>query len=141
MAQLRNTQFFTFDLDTWKTRRAVTVGHNRTIELDRDSGVLICRLHGNPVAAFSRKEGGILHMVLNDCGYRTTTTRAAMTDFIRGMGLRGSVSFARGGFRVRIHAEEAHASGANRFGPDQWGFFDFDVTDDSHVLVIELMGF
>lgn len=58
---------------------------------------------GHGIALFSPLDkSGIIKATLNDCGYRTATTRQAMGGFARAFGCTLSVSFARGGFSIRF---------------------------------------
>ena len=105
MANLRNLD----SIWTAPEGHAVTVGNNRTITRDtRDDGaaVFTCRLHGAPVAIVTpHGAAGTVTVRLDACGYLTTTTCAAMRDFLGVFGVRGSVSRA-GGF---LSARWAHA--------------------------------
>lgn len=78
----------------------VTIGNNRQVQKKAD-GETIYRLHGHPIVRFS--PDGILTA---DCvGYRTVTTRAAITDFVEAhTGYRTMVSFAGGLFHLAIPA-------------------------------------
>lgn len=99
MANLKNTQYFTMNPTAWgkKLDTLVTVGNNRQIRLAEHEGRLMLTgyLHGSPVATFELVKGG-LEIFLNPCGYLTVTTRAAMQDFARAMGMRGGVSISKG---------------------------------------------
>ena len=97
MAHLKNLSKI-FDLDHGQT---VTVGHNRTVERFHD--MFYCRLHGHAVAHIRPMgSSGICRVMLDDCGYPTTTTRQAMQDFARAFGCTLSVSFAKGGMTARF---------------------------------------
>ena len=76
---------------------SVTVGNNRTITRD-ESGAFVCRLHGHPVVTITPKgASGIAYVRLDVCGYLTTTTVAAMSDFLGAFGISAAASRA-GGF-------------------------------------------
>jgi len=78
----------------------VTVGHNRQIERVSESGYRF-RLHGHAIAWVKIESAGFALVELDHCGFKTTTTRAAMNDAMKAFGVSGSVSFANGGFGVR----------------------------------------
>lgn len=111
MAQLKNTHVFTF-CDEVNNGALVTVGNNRLARTERETlpngdevRRVRCYLHGHNVATFSqtwyKAPGGFDHdpravdVELDACGYLTTTTRAAMNDFIGAMRVSGSASVAR----------------------------------------------
>ena len=88
---------------------SITVGNNRTITRDtRADGaqVFICRLHGVPVVvATPHGTGGTVTIRLDSCGYLTTTTIAAMRDFMRAFGVAGSASRAGGVLSARWYQD------------------------------------
>lgn len=86
---------------------AVTVGNNRTITREtRADGVkhFVCRLHGAPVAIIvPHGAAGTVSVRLDACGYLTTTTIRAMSDFIGAFGVAGAASRAGGILSARWH--------------------------------------
>jgi hypothetical protein len=92
MANLRNLdRIFTAPIGT-----AVTVGHNRTIE-QTEPNRFTCRLYGHPIVVVTAHgAAGTASVELDACGYLTTTTIAAMGDFMRAFGVAGSASRAGG---------------------------------------------
>jgi hypothetical protein len=91
--------------DIWKlpAGQLVTVGHNRQIARD-ESGAFTCYLHGAPIVK-ARPHGasGTITLKLDACGYLTTTTVAAMRDFMAAFGVAGSASRAGGKLSARWH--------------------------------------
>ena len=90
---------------------AYTVGHNRTLELQAGEGfnVAIGRLHGHQIFRVTRihfDEQQPDRCTLNHQDYMTVTTRSAMNDFMRGFGIAGGVSFAKGEFSARINGRD-----------------------------------
>jgi hypothetical protein len=83
----------------------VKVGHNRTItrEVRRDGTVSFwCRLHGSPVVIVTPQgSSGRAIVKLDTWGYLTTTTVAAMRDFMRAFGIKGNASRAGGKLSAR----------------------------------------
>jgi hypothetical protein len=84
-----------------KPGESVTVGNNRRIERlalqDGAGDRFNCYLHGSPVARIiCNGAGGIAFVKLDACGYLTTTTIAAMRDFMGAFGVAGSASRAGG---------------------------------------------
>ena len=101
MAKLKNTDKI-FNLAIGDS---VTVGNNRTITRRKygNGFGFQCQLHGHGVAFFGMTGiGEIAHVTLNDCGFRTQTTAAAMSDFARAFGCALSVSMAKGGIAFRF---------------------------------------
>lgn len=97
MAKLRNIdKIFTLD-----DGERVTIGHNRTVECVSTGKRFDCFLHGHAIAKVVTRADGKASIWLNDCGYRTATTRQAMQDFAKAFGVRLGVSFAKGGFSIR----------------------------------------
>lgn len=149
MANLKNTQFFTFDQSVWNAKgkgvgEFVTVGHNRQIQLGHDSVTralqLRCYLHGHNVATFSVLGQDKVYVELFTRGYRSTTTRAAMSDFMGAFLDTGSVSFARGGFGVRIKnrgVATVHAH-HDKVTTDEHGYIDIDTKGDAIAFSIDL---
>ena len=83
------------------------VGNNRTV-LHTASG-LVGKLHGHVVIVFDRI-GRKLH--LKTAGYRTTTTRQAIVDFLNtAPGFSGNVSFAKGEFWATVNGVEKTTDG------------------------------
>ena len=93
MANLKNLEKAIFG----PHHTAITVGNNRTIEHVGD-GMHDCRLHGHRVARIKCTKTGYAKVTLDTCGFRSVTTRAAMSDFLSAFGIRGNVSFAGGKF-------------------------------------------
>lgn len=112
MAQIESTELFRFE-NFDATIAGKTVGNNRTVThrhntVTADDGVtrkdcleIVGALHGHPVfrmRKFNPKDAetwSTTHSLrLDTCGYLTTTTRAAMDDFLRAAGLRSKVSIA-----------------------------------------------
>lgn len=95
----------------------VTIGNNRTVT--REGHGFTGRLHGAPIVRIVPRADGKASLWLDDCGFRTVTTRAAMQDFAKAFGVQMGVSFAGGEFSVRWqhgadwHAREATAGKAN----------------------------
>jgi hypothetical protein len=94
--------------DIWKlpAGQLVTVGNNRQIARD-ESGAFTCYLHGAPIVK-ARPHGasGTITIRLDACGYLTTTTIAAMRDFMAAFGVAGSASRAGGNLSARWHDGE-----------------------------------
>lgn len=101
MAQLKNLdQIWSEPIGT-----VVTVGHNRTIE-QTEPNRFTCRLHGHPVAMVVNHGGaGTVSFTLDSCGYLTTTTIAAMGDFMAAFGVAGSASRAGGVLSARWYGD------------------------------------
>ena len=105
MAMLKNTDTaFTFEpSEKHPIGSMLTVGNNRQVER-KDETTLICRLHGHPVLTVElmKELGGgyVLMFEANHCGYVTSTTRNAITDFLREFGYRGSASIAGGDLSI-----------------------------------------
>ena len=102
MAQLKNTEKL-FDLEIGDS---ITVGNNRTIarvKYDKAFGFK-CSLHGHGVAfiGIEGPHGECARVTLNDCGYPTVTTAAAIRDFASAFGLSLSVSRAGGQWSIRF---------------------------------------
>jgi hypothetical protein len=99
----------------------VTVGNNRQIARD-ESGAFVCYLHGSAVARI-KCEGasGIARVALDSCGYLTTTTLAAMRDFLGAFGVTAGVSRAGG----RLSARWKMPSGAWREADSDSGALAF----------------
>lgn len=123
MAQLKNTHVFTFR-DVVNNGALVTVGNNRQARTERETLAtgdevrrVCCYLHGYNVATFSqhwyKAPGGFDHdpravfVELDTCGFMTTTTRAAMKDFLDAMRVSGSASVARGELSARYMGMDA----------------------------------
>lgn len=102
MAQLKNTDKI-FDL---ANGQAVTVGNNRTITRD-SANEFTCRLHGHPIVKVKvlSPDSGNVVLWLDSCGYLTTTTIAAMGDFMHAFGVSGSASRAGGKLSARWFAD------------------------------------
>jgi len=84
---------------------AVKVGNNRTTEKPNPNVRVNC-LHGASIMAV-RYDYPKRRIELHTCGFRTTTTRDAMKDFLDAeTGLRWGVSFAGGKFTVACSARE-----------------------------------
>lgn len=101
MAKLKNLNNL---FDIYAAER-VTVGNNRTItRVASDKHFdFECRLHGHMIARVTMgPKAQIAKITLDDCGYPTRTTRAAMEDFARAFGATLSVSFAGGGMSARF---------------------------------------
>jgi hypothetical protein len=107
----------------------VNVGHNLDIEPRlRDDGfkVFDCYLHGSTVSrVLPHGSSGGASVWLDDCGYLTATTIAAMNDFMRAFGIRGSASRAGGKLSVRfvLHGEwhkRESSDGSLRFAADRY---------------------
>lgn len=102
MAQLRNTEYFTFNRSQWMGKSSVTVGHNRTLTLeDGLLPTLVGRLHGHVIFRATQALSGTIMVCLDCAGWRTVTTRSAIGDFMGGMGIPGSASMAGGTFSAR----------------------------------------
>lgn len=101
MAKLHNLDtIFTAPIGT-----AVTVGHNRTVTQDEPNR-FTCRLHGHPVArVVTHGRAGTASVTLDSCGWLTTTTVAAMRDFMHAFGLVVSPSRAGGVLSARYFAD------------------------------------
>ena len=92
----------------------VTVGNNRTItrsDYNALSGAdsvdlpptFECRLHGHLILEIEMGgASGLAHITLNDCGYLTATTIAAMSDFMGVFGISGRASRAGGKLSLRV---------------------------------------
>lgn len=108
MAKLKNIETaFTFEeTEAHPIGSMMTVGNNRQVER-KDNNTLICRLHGHPVLTVElmKELGGgfVLMLTANDCGYVTSTTRQAITDFLQVFGYRGSASIAGGVLHMGYH--------------------------------------
>lgn len=96
MAHLKNLDAFTFNQAQFAALKSAQVGHNRMVTLTPE-GELQCRLHGHKVASFKGGADG-LEVTLDHCGWLTTTTMAAMSDFLAAMGVWGNVGRAKGVF-------------------------------------------
>lgn len=95
-----------FSLDQIKEKSNVTVGHNRTISVNK--GVFCCFLHGNEIAQFELTDDPhAIKVCLDHQNWMTTTTRKAMEDFMNYFGVMGGVSFAKGKFSVRYRAVDS----------------------------------
>jgi hypothetical protein len=97
MAKLKNLD----SLFTMRPRQVMTVGNNRTVECvwisSKGAGKFRCRLHGHEiVTATTHGAGGTVTIHLDACGYLTSTTIAAMRDFMGAFGVAGSASRAGG---------------------------------------------
>jgi hypothetical protein len=127
MAKLKNTQFATFDRSVWGKKDMVMVGHNRTLQLVEDAigQCLQFRLHGHCVVAFWRTNNGTFKLVMDACGYPTTTTREAIKDAVHLFGYAGGVSFAKGGFKARL-AVKPYSS----MNPEGFEWLKADYADD-----------
>ena len=105
MAKLKNLD----SIWTAPEGHAVKVGNNRTITRDkRDGGAIVftCRLHGAPVVKVTpHGDNGTATVRLDACGYLTTTTIAAMGDFIAAFGIRGRASRAGGILSARWYLD------------------------------------
>lgn len=101
MAKLHNLDtIFTASIGT-----TVTIGHNRTVTQDEPNR-FTCRLHGHPVArVVNHSNAGTASVTLDSCGWLTTTTVAAMNDFMRAFGIHGSASRAGGVLSARYFAD------------------------------------
>lgn len=109
MASIRNLD----SVWTAPEGRAVTVGNNRTITRDRRADgatVFTCRLHGSPVVTVTpHGAAGTVSIKLDACGYLTTTTCAAMRDFLHAFGIVAGVSRAGGVLSARwVHDDAWH---------------------------------
>lgn len=100
MAMLKNIE------NTWTAPegKLVTVGNNRQIAREVEDGfpVFKCYLHGSCVAQIKpHGVSGSVTVRLDDCGYLTAATIAAMGDFMRAYGVQGVASRAGGKLSVR----------------------------------------
>lgn len=101
MAKLKS-----YTLEQIKEKSNVTVGHNRTISVNK--GVFCCFLHGNEIAQFEMTDDPhAVKVCLDHQNWMTSTTRNAMEDFMNYFGVMGSVSFAKGKFGVRFKAVDS----------------------------------
>jgi hypothetical protein len=103
MAIISNAHLFAFAFFKAGTDKAV--GNNRRVlhVAGEHSDKIIGTLHGHPVFCLSRhKEGGKYTLTLDTCGYLTTTTVAAIKDFLFAAGLCGRVSRAGGEFKAAL---------------------------------------
>lgn len=103
MAKLKNTQYATFDKSKWGNKSSVVVGNNRKLHYCETDGEIHLQfyLHGSMVAQYSKLAEGY-ELILDTCGYMTTTTRQAMCDALGLFGLRGGVSFSKGEFKSSV---------------------------------------
>jgi hypothetical protein len=121
MAKINKPELFTLDQSKWNRyglNKRVTVGNNRTIELMVTGGgdFLRYRLHDNVIAIV----GGVdksSWIALNHCGHLTSTTIAAMNEFLGCVGSNARVSRAGGVLSVRGHesGDWQSPSGSTRF--------------------------
>lgn len=134
MAKIRHPHLFRFE--HFESGKRATVGNNRTVEHEQRetaSGlpvrVIKGRLHGHcifHVETYPLRSGAVvLQITLDTHGYQTSTTRAAMEDFLKAAGIRAGVSLARGELRVWfVHDDGTHTpwrfSGGARKG--SWTF-------------------
>lgn len=84
-------------------RNFATVGNNRVFR--RDKNTITGYLHMHPIVVLSMDDEGTWNITLNPCGWRTTTTRAAMKDFLQALGIKAGISFAKGSFSARLFLE------------------------------------
>ena len=114
MAKLKNIEVFSFDTANPRHGAMVTVGNNRAVMTDcelRDGAEVRrvkCFLHGHCVATFtqtwysSMRHSGVdvdpvaMFVKLDTHGWNTTTTRAAINDFLAAMRAEASVSMKGG---------------------------------------------
>lgn len=103
MAVIKFPHLFTFDHFKPNSICGKPVGNNRTVtHWDQgDENIIAGALHGHQVFTLAQSKRG-LSLTLDHCNWMTVTTRSAMTDFIQAAELRGSVSFAKGEFGVRL---------------------------------------
>ncbi len=97
MATIRNKEYFTFDPTKWDSvNQIVTVGHNRQLRLAAPA-ILEGYLLGHKIISFVNDyTHEVIRVSLDDCGFPTATTRQAMSDFMRTMGINAAVSVAGG---------------------------------------------
>jgi hypothetical protein len=119
MAKLNHTELFTLDRAAWHNRGGrIIVGNNRTLEYTA-GGDLVFRLHGSVIAQmFIKNERR--RVLLDTCGYLTTTTISAMNDFLNAIGSNCRASRAKGHFTVRT-------SDGGSIGGGPFTSFDFDA--------------
>lgn len=90
----------------------VKVGNNRHIcraPFGKGGEGFTCFLHGAPiVTVIPHGANGTATVRLDACGYLTTTTIAAMRDFMRAFGIRGSASRAGGILSARWYQDGWH---------------------------------
>lgn len=91
MAQITKKHLFTFNRapDT-----GATVGNNRALCLS-SPGYLEFYLHGSSIGQAILEDGEV-RFILDPCGWLTTTTCAAMRDFLKACDIVGGVSRAGG---------------------------------------------
>lgn len=108
MAQLKNlARIWTAPLG-----EMVTVGNSRRIVRNgREGGgiAFTCYLHGAPIVKIVPHGGrGTATVKLNTCGYLTTTTVAAMKDFMDAFGIKAVASRAGGKLSARWYQDGWH---------------------------------
>lgn len=105
MARITNRERFNFNTDELNEHRFIKVGNNREIrkywhEVSGNPRVA-GYLHRNNIICIEKVAPDRVEVYLTTCGYMTTTTRSAMNDFLKAMGLKARVSFAGGVMSVR----------------------------------------
>jgi len=128
MAKLKNLHAFNRN---WTAHSMeLTVGNNRTAH--RISGgagkrehKTVFRLHGSIlVQALWNDVAGLLIVHVTDAGYTTATTREAIKDFLRGLGLTSvNVSIAGGELSIKVYDTFGHERDnirKDRLGGFEW---------------------
>jgi hypothetical protein len=104
MTIMKNKHAFEFDPHA-NPDKFYTVGNNRQVRrytADHTNKMRVaCYLHGHNIATFECINANRVEVFLTTCGFMTSTTRRAMNDFLREMGIKGRVSFAGGKMTVR----------------------------------------
>lgn len=125
MAKINHPHLFTFDHFESGTRK--TVGNNRQVSHSQQGweDIITGTLHGHAIFTLKRFRQGTMHtpsfvefytLTLNTCGYATTTTRAAMADFLKAAGIRAGVSMAGGELNVKLMFDDGGSSPLRTIG-------------------------
>lgn len=85
----------------------LTVGNNRQVQWFAAAGVFSGFLHGFEIFQYAPADNKV---TLDPCGFPTTTTRQAMSDFLRYFNIPGGVSFAGGKFSARVQGQEVETN-------------------------------
>jgi len=96
-----------FDFNNFQDRLETRVGNNRTVEhsATENTRAIFGVLHGHAIFSLIDFGDGTGQIVLDPCGFRTVTTRAAMTDFLKAAGYSAGISFARGEFSAGVNGQ------------------------------------
>lgn len=137
MAKLTNTTAFGIKTqeawdDLYGYASTVKVGNNRTVRMQ--DGVLRCSLHGSAIVTYDPKR---YRLVIRHCGYPTTTTVAAISDFCGELPWNGMVKAVVGAsragerFSVTFHAQpdKVRSSSAQTHTPSTFTSTTFKEDD------------